>query len=361
MYSSTSAAVVGEPLLDVVEVHAAAGAHRDDALARDVAVHLDRQRRPRRPDACRRRRAARSRRSRRASGAGRSAACPRSPARASRRSARRRLMASGRGVTRSSQKNSPALPQLGDAWFVDVVEDLHRRGLCPRRRMTRRAQAASDSGAGVAGSGWVSAGSVARRGSISTNASDRAEQRDHRADAQAVVERVDERVLQRAGGAAAGVRRPRPSRARRSASSAPSPTGSAAARRAGGCPAPRSARPSRRRRTCRRPSGSSRAIPEATPAFDGSTEFIAAVLIGDITRPMPKPISTNAPASEAVGRVDGEVALPEQRAGDQQQAGGHQRPRADAVGQAPGDRAGDDDHERRGQEAHAGLAAASSP
>ena len=36
--------------------------------------------------------------------------------------------------------------------------------------------------------------------------------------------------------------------------------------------------------------------PEATPALAGSTAFIAAVLIGDMTRPMPTPISTNAPA-----------------------------------------------------------------
>ena len=36
-------------------------------------------------------------------------------------------------------------------------------------------------------------------------------------------------------------------------------------------------------------------MPEATPAFVRSTAFIAAVLIGDITRPMPRPISMNAP------------------------------------------------------------------
>ena len=36
-------------------------------------------------------------------------------------------------------------------------------------------------------------------------------------------------------------------------------------------------------------------MPLATPAFDGSTAFIAAVLIGDITMPMPKPISMKAP------------------------------------------------------------------
>ena len=36
-------------------------------------------------------------------------------------------------------------------------------------------------------------------------------------------------------------------------------------------------------------------IPLATPALEGSTAFIPAVLIGDITSPMPRPISTKAP------------------------------------------------------------------
>jgi len=35
--------------------------------------------------------------------------------------------------------------------------------------------------------------------------------------------------------------------------------------------------------------------PDATPAFVTSTAFIAAVDIGDITRPIPSPIRTNAP------------------------------------------------------------------
>ena len=34
-------------------------------------------------------------------------------------------------------------------------------------------------------------------------------------------------------------------------------------------------------------------VPEAAPALVRSTEFIAAVLIGDITSPIPMPISTN--------------------------------------------------------------------
>ena len=34
-------------------------------------------------------------------------------------------------------------------------------------------------------------------------------------------------------------------------------------------------------------------IPEATPAFVTGTAFIAAVLIGDMTRPMPTPIIMN--------------------------------------------------------------------
>ncbi len=39
--------------------------------------------------------------------------------------------------------------------------------------------------------------------------------------------------------------------------------------------------------------------PDATPALAWSTAFIAAVLIGDMTRPMPRPISTNAPTRKA--------------------------------------------------------------
>ena len=35
-------------------------------------------------------------------------------------------------------------------------------------------------------------------------------------------------------------------------------------------------------------------VPEATPAFVRSTAFIAAVLIGDITSPIPAPIAMNA-------------------------------------------------------------------
>ena len=35
--------------------------------------------------------------------------------------------------------------------------------------------------------------------------------------------------------------------------------------------------------------------PLATPALEGSTAFIPAVLMGDIMRPMPRPISMKAP------------------------------------------------------------------
>jgi hypothetical protein len=38
-------------------------------------------------------------------------------------------------------------------------------------------------------------------------------------------------------------------------------------------------------------------IPDAPPAFDGSTAFIAAVDIGDITRPMPTPSRREAGSS----------------------------------------------------------------
>ena len=41
--------------------------------------------------------------------------------------------------------------------------------------------------------------------------------------------------------------------------------------------------------------------------------------------------------------------------GDDDQPGDHQRPRPDPVGQPTGERAHDDDHDRRRQEADAGL------
>jgi hypothetical protein len=40
-------------------------------------------------------------------------------------------------------------------------------------------------------------------------------------------------------------------------------------------------------------------MPEATPAFSRATLFMAAADIGDITRPMPRPMSTKAPTRKA--------------------------------------------------------------
>jgi hypothetical protein len=40
-------------------------------------------------------------------------------------------------------------------------------------------------------------------------------------------------------------------------------------------------------------------VPEATPAFVRSTAFIAAVLIGDMVRPMPTPMIMNAGSRNA--------------------------------------------------------------
>ena len=57
----------------------------------------------------------------------------------------------------------------------------------------------------------------------------------------------------------------------------------------------------------------------------------------------------------AVRRVRRQEALGEQRDRDEDQPERHERPRADPVRQATGDRPHDDDHERRGQEAHARL------
>ena len=188
--------------------------------------------------ACRRRRAARSCRTRRASGAGRSAACPRSPARASRRSARRRSMTSGRGVSEVEPEELAGLPQLGDAASSTrsrtcTAGDCARRwtplGGSPHSGVRPRATREPASPA-AAGSRPARLRAGARSARTPTTAPT---QRDDGADAQAVVERVDERVLQRAASCGAPVprRAPAPSasaslRARRvraaSGSSSPS-------------------------------------------------------------------------------------------------------------------------------------------
>ena len=79
-------------------------------------------------------------------------------------------------------------------------------------------------------------------------------------------------------------------------------------------------------------------MPEATPALVWSTAFMAAVLIGDITRAMPRPIRTKRGEQEAVARVDVEMSdCQNSEPDDEEQAGDHQRARADAVGQPAGD------------------------
>ena len=96
-------------------------------------------------------------------------------------------------------------------------------------------------------------------------------------------------------------------------------------------------------------------MPEATPALAGSTLFMAAVRHGRHDEAHAEAHQDEGADEEAEARRRGQVPLPEQRRGHRHQAGGHQRPRADPVRQAPGDRPDDDDHDGRGQEAHAGL------
>ena len=134
---------------------------------------------------------------------------------------------------------------------------------------------------------------------------DRADQRDQRAELEAHVERVDERLLDGLTPACAGGRAPPPSddvrRACRSARRRRGQRGrELRAIRSTLISAPVTATPNVPP-TIR----NIESTPEATPALVDGTAFIAAVLIGDITRPMPTPISTNAAAQVAVGGVDG--------------------------------------------------------
>ena len=155
-------------------------------------------------------------------------------------------------------------------------------------------------------------------------------------------------------GAAADV--PRPSRgASTSRSRAASGTSGATARGRGGRRR-RPARRARRRRTCRRPCASSTACREATPAFVRSTAFIAAVLIGDIMKPMPRPSRTNGTTRKAklvstwIRDCQASETVDEQRGRSRAACAGRSRSAS-----RPGERPGDHDHQRRGQEAHAGL------
>ena len=189
-----------------------------------------------------------------------------------------------------------------------------------RRRRTRRPSAArparprparrpARASAGAARPARAGPSALAGAASMSAQASDGADERDERADAQAVVERVDERLLRR--------RRPdagrRTSRRRRRAPSAScwravAGTLGQRARRAWSGPSAGDQRAdARRRRTCRRPCGSSTGCRRRRRPWSRSTAFIAAVLIGDMTRPMPRPIRTNGADEEAVARVDVEV------------------------------------------------------
>ena len=96
-------------------------------------------------------------------------------------------------------------------------------------------------------------------------------------------------------------------------------------------------------------------VPEATPAFVRSTAFIAAVLIGDIVKPMPSPSRTNGTKRKAklVSTWIRDCQASEIVTSDEAD---HERcARADAIGEPAGQRPGDHDHQRRGQEAHAGL------
>ena len=96
--------------------------------------------------------------------------------------------------------------------------------------------------------------------------------------------------------------------------------------------------------------------PDAAPAFVRSTAFIAAVLIGDIVRPMPMPHQHEAREQQAGSRC-GRVMCDWMKieAATITQPDRHQRPRTDSVREPTRDRRDDHDHDRRGQEPQAGA------
>ena len=217
---------------------------------------------------------------------------------------------------RSSSTRRPARPR--------------RRPCRPRRRPARRPACAP----GTAGS-------------ISSQATSAPSADDDRGDPQAVVEREHERLLDGVGRGAAR-RRSRPRRGRRPGRSrAPSPAGRAAAGRSCGGPgavisAPRTATPNVPP-TIRLIDS----VPEATPALVGRRRSSPRCSSATSIRPMPRPIRTKAPAAGSRSRVStADAHCQNSEPAVSSRPSGHQRPRADAVGQPAGDRADDDDHQR---------------
>ena len=97
-------------------------------------------------------------------------------------------------------------------------------------------------------------------------------------------------------------------------------------------------------------------MPPATPAFVRSTAFIAAVLIGDMMKPIPMPMSTKPGGEEARSpsrRVRCDCQNSEIATSSRPPVMSGRGPTRSA--RRPGERRDDDDAERRRQEADAGL------
>ena len=175
---------------------------------------------------------------------------------------------------------------------------------------------------------------VARVSETSRNATTAPVQRHARREPHAARQRVDEGVLHRVADLLGRCRVEAPARV-----SPPAPEPRFSTRRCAGPPSRRCRRASRPAARLRcwnsAPSAATpnvpptirliERIPDAAPALSARTAFIAAVDIGDITKPMPRPMQHEGGQQHAVAAVDGDVGLQVERGGDHQQPAGHQR------------------------------------
>ena len=301
-------------------------------------------------------RSARGRDSGRASAAGPTRACPRSRAGAVRAPRRARSTSAGEGSTRSSQTNVRSRCAVATRSMSTLVSSIVAR--CTRRagppapgaagRGGRAQEARTGAGAASASVDGLVLGRDRRLG-LAGAIMNHATSAPAAATAALSVSPSPSAETNACLAAAATVGR-HPGRDRAGAEAVDEPL--ACARRKRGEELLelargrrwRRARPAPRRRTCRRPSGSSTACPTRRRPCCGRTAFIAAVLIGDIIRPMPMPISDEGGQQVAVAGVDVDARLNHAIAtAHSSRPRGHQRPRADPVGQAPGERRRDHD------------------
>ena len=95
-------------------------------------------------------------------------------------------------------------------------------------------------------------------------------------------------------------------------------------------------------------------IPEPAPRCSGGRLFITAARLGDMNKPLLRPIMRSNGANDPVVEVDREQLEQDEAERGEQHAAGGERPGAVAVGQYPGDRPGDEEPDGEGQHVDAG-------